>query len=543
MLNIMLGQTYLDLSEAIAPREDLIVSPWIVIAFFALAIVLILISINLAIQNKVNKDKLIGEQEESKKLSLKQKSLEKTLNDTSNEKIQLQNKNDELVEINDKLKKMAYFDSLTNLPNRLALKELLDSVMLTLREGETVGLLLLNIDDFKQINSQLSNSYGDELLIDVTHRLKQVISEDDYLARIGGDEFVILTQNISDPADYDDKLKRILNLFSYPFVLSTEERFISVSIGVVLAPRDGNNTTTLLKNANVAMRSAKGQGKNRYVYFEESMNEAITKKIQIQSELRKGFEDNEFEVFYEPVISLEDNKIVGLEALLCWNHPTDGILHPSQYMFYAEVTGLIGPIGVWALKDICKQLKVAQDLGHKDIKVSYNVSKLEFKDPEFVSIIWDIVTKSEIDPSSLVLEITEDTAMDDVKHTEVTITKLGELGIKFTIDKFGSKYSSIRYLNTLPITNIKLDKILTKSAIDSIDEQKVILAIINLIKTFKLNVIAEGVESKQEEMFLKYANCDMAQGPLFSNMISKDELIKLLEQGYINNYDNIEEEV
>ena len=199
--------TYLDLSEAIAPREDLIVSPWIVIAFFALAIVLILISINLAIQNKVNKDKLIGEQEESKKLSLKQKSLEKTLNDTSNEKIQLQNKNDELVEINDKLKKMAYFDSLTNLPNRLALKELLDSVMLTLREGETVGLLLLNIDDFKQINSQLSNSYGDELLIDVTHRLKQVISEYDYLARIGGDEFVILTQNISDPADYDDKLK------------------------------------------------------------------------------------------------------------------------------------------------------------------------------------------------------------------------------------------------------------------------------------------------------------------------------------------------
>lgn len=533
--NIIIGQIYSGLSLSMAAREDLIVSPWLAIVFFVIAAVLVLITINFAIKSRINKRRLIREREESKKITNKHKTLEKTLTETTNEKIKLQNKNDELNEANDKLKKMAYFDSLTNLPNRVALKELLDSVMLTLREGEKVALLLLNIDDFKQINSQLSNSYGDELLIDVTHRLKQVISDNDYLARIGGDEFVILTQNISDPTEYDDKLKRILNVFSYPFVLSTEERFISVSIGVVKAPRDGSNTTTLLKNANVAMRNAKAQGKNRYIYFEESMNEAITKKIQIQSELRQGFEDSEFELYYEPLISLKDNQIVGLEALICWNHPTDGILHPNQYMFYAEVTGLIGPIGVWALKDTCRQLKNLQDHGYTDISLSYNVSKLEFKDPEFVSIIWDLVTKSEIDPSNLVLEITEDTAMDDIEQTEETISKLGELGIKFTIDKFGSKYSSIRYLNTLPITNIKLDKILTKSALDSIDEQQVIMALINLIKTFKLNVIAEGVESKPEQEFLGHAGCDMAQGPLYSNAISEDDLINFLKQGYINN--------
>ncbi len=528
-------QIYLEFFAVALLREDLIISPWLAAVFFVLALVLIITSINLAIQNKVNQTRLDNEQEEAKSLGIKHKNLEKTFSDTNNDNIQLQNKNDELVEINDKLKKMAYFDSLTSLPNRIALKELLDSVMLTLREEETVGLLLLNIDDFKQINSQLSNSYGDELLIDVTHRLKQVINDNDYLARIGGDEFVILTQNISDPTEYDDRLKRIINIFSYPFVLSTEERFISVSIGAVIAPKDGSNTATLLKNANAAMRSAKSNGKNRYVYFEEGMNEAITKKIQIQSELRKGFEDNEFELFYEPVISLEDNKIVGLEALICWNHPTDGILHPNEYMFYAEVTGLIAPIGVWALKDVCKQLKEMQDLGFSDITLSYNISKLEFKNPEFVSIIWDLVTKTEINPNNLLLEITEDTAIDDIEQTQTTISKLGELGIKFTIDKFGSKYSSIRYLNTLPIVNVKLDKILTSSAIGSIDEQKVIIAIINLIKTFKLKVIAEGIESKQEEIFLKHANCDMVQGPLFSKAVSKEEVINLLEQGCINN--------
>ena len=538
MMNLIIEQLLLLTTGTIALGGDITVPSWVSIVFLFLFIVMLVITINLIVRYKTGKTHLTRELDANEELSIKNKNLEKTYNDTMNENRRLQHQNDELTKGKEELKKLAYFDNLTNLPNNISFKEFLDGVMLTLREDEIVGLFLLNINNFKQINTQLGISYGDELLIDVTHRLKQIISESDYLARIGGDEFAILVQNINESSEYEDKLKRILNVFTYPFPLATDEKFISVSIGVAVAPKDGSNTSTLLKNATVAMRNAKIEKKNSYMYFDESMNKAITRKIQNQSELRKAYEDNEFVLYYEPVISLEDNKIIGFEALIYWNHPTRGLLHPDEFMYYAEETGLIVPIGVWAIKEACKQLKNWQENGYNDIILYYNVSILEFKAPEFVSIIWDIVSKSEIDAKNFTLEITESTALDDTKLTISTIEKLGELGVKFGLDKFGTDYNSIRYLDKLDIVYIKLDKRLSKAAIESIDKKKLVEVIINFKNIFNFDVVAQGIESKEQEMFLKKTHCDMVQGPYYGEPVLYNESIKLLEEGYIYTNDD-----
>lgn len=544
MFNINIGQLLFMLTfMTISPgRDSIIVPSWIVIVIFILILVLLIVTINTGRRNRDDKTIIKNEEHNNKILSENYKKLEAKHKDITNENLKLTNQNDEFKENNEKLKKLAYYDNLTSLPNKLPFMELLDSVMLTLREDETAYLLVLNVDNLKIVNSQLGNSYGDELLIDVTHRLKQVINENDYLARIDGDEFAILTQNISDSIEYEDKLKRILNVFSYPFALSLEEKFISVSIGIAIAPKDGENSSTLFKNAKVALRNAKASGKDTYVYFEESMNDAITKKIQAQSELRKGFEENEFELHYEPIVSLEDNKLKAFEALICWNHPTNGLMHPDEFMVYTNETGLIVPIGVWALKAACKQLKYWQDNGYSDVKLFFKISSLKFKDPEFVSIIWDVVTKSEIDPSRFVIQISEETVIDAPELTITTIDKLGELGVRFCLNQFGSNYSSIKYLNRLNLSYVKLDKNLTRSAALNVESQNIVEAIIRLINLFDFGIIVEEINSEFVERFFKHVKCVMAKGPLYTEMVSAEETDKLLEIGYIkSNYD--EEEV
>ncbi|HHX55154.1 MAG TPA: EAL domain-containing protein, partial [Clostridiales bacterium] len=346
-------------------------------------------------------------------------------------------------------------------------------------------------------------------------------------------EFVILSQNISDFEEYDDQIKRIINVFNYPFSLSTQERFISIRIGVALAPKDGKTTATILKHANVAMKNAKGRSRNTYIYFEEEMNNKITESIQMQSELRNGFEQNEFELYYEPIVSLSDNKIDGFEALVTWNHPTMGLLHPDEYMMHARDSSIVVPIGIWAFKLVCNQLKQWEESGYKDVNLSYYLSTLEFREPDIVETIWDIVNKNNISPENITLEISESTALDDIEYTILTINKLKELGIKFCLDKFGTKYISIKYINDLPLSSIKIDKALSKSVLEGTKEQNTLDAIINLIKTYKLDIIVEGVDRKEQELFLRKTNCDMAQGHVFSMPLLAEDTFKLLEEGSI----------
>jgi polar amino acid transport system substrate-binding protein len=354
-------------------------------------------------------------------------------------------KYEELNKSRESMKKLAYTDYLTELPNRTAFTEMLDNIMLTIRNEEVIALMDIDIDNFKNINDSLGHSYGDELLIDITHRLKQVLDENDYLARTGGDEFVILTQNLDDTLSYEDKIQKVKNVFSYPFILSTKEYFITVSIGVAFAPKDGKSSQTLIKNVDSAMYVAKANGKNTHAYFDSSFNQKLTEKIEIQFELRKALERNELVLFYQAQLDLVTMKVVGFEALIRWNHPIKGLLYPDEFIYLAEENGLIIPIGKWVLKTACLQLKQwATD--YPDITMAVNLSAKQFRDTNLLTMIYDIIDETGINPNNLELEITETVALDDIEYTVATIKELKKIGVRFSLDDFGTGYSSMNYL-------------------------------------------------------------------------------------------------
>lgn len=439
-------------------------------------------------------------------------------------------KNEELNKNKENMKKLAYTDYLTELPNRTAFTEMLDNIMLTLRSEETIALMDIDIDNFKNINDTLGHSYGDELLIDVTYRLKQVLDENDYLARIGGDEYVILTQNIPDADAYEEKIRKIRNVFTYPFVLSTKEYFVTISIGIAFAPKDGKTSQALIKNVDSAMYVSKANGKNTYTYFDYSFNQKLTEKIEIQSELRNALERNEFVLFYQAQMDLETKKVVGFEALIRWNHPTKGLIGPDDFISLAEETGLIVPIGKWVLQTACKQLKQWSDEGHTDIHMAVNLSGRQFKDKDMIKLVNDVIEETGINPEKLELEITETIALDDLEYTISTIQELKKIGVSFSLDDFGTGYSSMNYLKRLPVSNLKIDKSFLNAVMEDQSDQKIIQTIITLARNLDLYVIAEGVENRDQESFLKAANCDKAQGFLYSKPVPKDMAIQFLNQ-------------
>ncbi len=440
---------------------------------------------------------------------------------------ELSSKYEELNKNKENMKKLAYTDYLTELPNRVAFTEMLDNIMLTLRSEETVAIMDIDIDNFKNINDSLGHSYGDELLIDVTYRLKQAMDENDYLARIGGDEFIVLTQNLQDTLEFEAKIKKIKNVFSYPFILSTKEYFVTVSIGVAFAPKDGKTSQSIIKNVDSAMYVAKANGKNTHAYFDYAFNKKLTEKIETQSELRKALERNEFELFYQAQMNLETKKVVGFEALIRWNHPTKGLVYPDEFISLAEETGLIIPIGKWVLKTACEQLK-QWSATHSELTMAVNLSARQFKDRDLVKQVYDAIEETGINPKMLELEITETIALDDIEYTIATIQELRKIGVNFSLDDFGTGYSSMNYLKRLPVSNLKIDKSFLDTVMEDTSDQKIIQAIITLARNLDLYVIAEGVESFDQEEFLKEANCDKAQGFLYSKPVPKDKAVLFL---------------
>lgn len=464
------------------------------------------------------------EREIQKELQESNKKLESAYKEVTDSRKELSTKYEELGRNEEKNRKLAYTDYLTELPNRIAFADKLEHTLGTMEPSDLIAIMYIDLDNFKNINDSLGHSYGDELIIDVSHRMKEAIDEKDFLSRFGGDEFIILTKDLeADGAEYENKIKKIQKVFSYPFVLATKEFFITISIGITLAPKDGNTTQTLIKNVDAAMYVAKGLGKNTYCYYDESINRKLLDKIELQSEIRKSSENHEFEVYYQAQIDLNSDKIVGFEALVRWNHPERGLITPMDFVPLAEETGLIVPIGGWVLKQACKQLKAWEDKGFCDINVAVNLSARQFKDENLVQLVYDVINDTGVNPRMLELEITESIALVDIEYSISTIKKLKEIGVQFSLDDFGTGYSSMSYLKKLPVKNLKIDKSFLDTIMKDTNDQKIVSTIVNLAQILDIEVIAEGVEYKDQALFLKGINCDRAQGYLYSRPVPSNE--------------------
>jgi polar amino acid transport system substrate-binding protein len=501
------------------------ISLFMMITFFSV-ITILFIFVYMKYVKKSKNEKLLTDLNEELKRDYV--AIETTYNEVSQIHKELKEQYDILKANDEKNTKLAYTNYLTELPNRNAFVKKLEQIIVTLRKEETVAIMYIDLDNFKSVNDSIGHSLGDELLIDISYRLKQVIDEDDYLAHYEGDEFMIITQNIKDISEYEDKIKKLQKIFSYPFLISQKEFFITISIGVTFAPKDGKTLQSLIKNLDLAMYIAKKRGKNTYCYFDKAISERVMEKIEFQSELKKAVEEEQFLVYYQPQLDLLSSKIIGFEALLRWNHPEKGIIEPGTFLPIAEESGLIVSIGEYVFRESFSQLKRWMDEGYPNLMMAVNLSVRQFKDVNFVTMIEQLIQETGVEPSHLIFEITEEIAKHDIEYTITIMEQLKELGITFTMDDFGKGYSSISYLKELKVQNIKIDKNYIDMMMDTEQDKKLVQAIINLAHILDLKVVAKGVESMEQAKFLTEAGCDKVQGFLYSKALSKNDAIKFL---------------
>jgi diguanylate cyclase (GGDEF)-like protein len=431
----------------------------------------------------------------------------------------------------ERILRMAYYDTLTNLPNRALFQDRLKQMLAHAeRYKEKTAILFLDLDNFKRINDTLDHRMGDLLLKGVAKRLSNYIRVADTVARqeietspstvarLGGDEFIILLSEINSMEDAARVAQRILNLISQPFRLNGYEVFITASIGIAIFPFDGEDIDTLLRNADTAMYYAKEQGKNNFQFYKQSMSAAAIERLDLENSLRKAVERGEFTLYYQPRMNIHTGKIVGMEALLRWNHPEKGLIYPSEFISVAEETGLILPIGEWVLKTACTQNRYWQRLSSSRIKiaVSVNISGFQLRQESFFKIISKVLDDSGLDPQYLELELTENVLMKNVENTISTLYRLKSMGIQLSIDDFGTGYSSFNYLRRFPVDLIKIDQTFIKDITKNDGDAAIVKAMIAMAHTLKLKVIAEGVETAQQLAFLHEEGCDEVQGYILS---------------------------
>lgn len=411
---------------------------------------------------------------------------------------------------------MAYHDYLTRLPNRQLFSDRMgQAIELAKRTGTLLGVIFLDLDSFKSINDTLGHTIGDELIREIARQLTEIVRAHDTVSRFGGDEFLIMLQNLSRQSDITRVADAMMALFDKPFLLKGQEIFITASAGIAVYPADGEDTETLVKNADIAMYSAKDMGKNGYLFCSEDMKEDVQYKAALTNFLYRALERNELCVYYQPQIGLQDNRIMGAEALLRWLHPTLGMISPGAFIPLAEKTGLINSIGEWALKETCERMQQWQEKGLPRVRVAVNISVNQLRNPLFVEQLRAILSQYAVDPQYLELEVTESVAIADPSYIVPVLNSLKQLGVQISIDDFGTQYSSLSRLKQLPVDRIKIDMQFVQG-IDKNEKDKAISKIIiNLAKSLGMRVVAEGVETREQLDFLSQRMCDEVQGHYF----------------------------
>lgn len=428
---------------------------------------------------------------------------------------------------------LAYYDTLTGLPNRVTLLDQLPRTLaLAARENRQVGLLFLDLDNFKDVNDTQGHEFGDRFLKEVAGRLSICMRESDTLVRLGGDEFVIVLTSISDQAGACAAAQRVQATFSTPFVIGGQHFYSSASIGIALYPEDGKDVESLLRCADAAMYHAKGVGRSNYQFFSEEMNKKIMRRVALENSMRQGIANGEFHVHYQPQWDLKTGRMTGVEALLRWENAEYGSITPSEFIPLAESSGLIFELGKIVMTTAFHQARTWAAQGYPDLKVAVNVSGKQFCQPDFLQKVAEILRETGAAPRSLELEFTESVIMEKADQNINTLMALKELGLQLSIDDFGTGYSSLNYLKHFPIDTIKIDRSFIAEAHSNGDDAAITEAIISMAHSLNLNVIAEGVESSAQLNFLGQRNCDGAQGfYLASPMSAYDLQVHLAEPG------------
>jgi len=432
---------------------------------------------------------------------------------------------DSLTLANEELTQLALHDTLTGLPNRILLADRIGQAMNKVAEqGGCFSLMFIDLDGFKPVNDAFGHHLGDRLLREVALRLREQLRSQDTLARIGGDEFVLLVR-LLEPDDAPQVAARQVSLLSRAFRVDEHELLISASVGIALYPGNGLTAEELLMNADAAMYHAKGTGKNGYSFFDASMNTNARKQLQLLQDLRQALELQQFRLHYQPKFDASNSQPVGAEALLRWEHPQQGLLLPEHFIDLAEKTGLIIPIGDWVLNEACRQMRAWFDQGYSHWRIAVNLSALQFCYSGLVDSVVAALERHHLPANSLTLEITETTAMSDADASMVVLQRLSQMGVDLSIDDFGTGYSSLMYLKRLPANELKIDRGFVRDLEHDSDDAAIVSAIVALGQALGLRIVAEGVETDTQQSFLTTLGCDALQGFLLGEPLPAEQFM------------------
>jgi diguanylate cyclase (GGDEF)-like protein/PAS domain S-box-containing protein len=425
---------------------------------------------------------------------------------------------------------LSQHDVLTGLPNRLLMQDRLhQAISQARRNGGLVALMFIDLDRFKLVNDSFGHITGDTLLKQVAARLTECLRDTDTVARLGGDEFTIMLPDATNPQVVGEVAQRVLQVFSLPFSDGEQEMFVSASIGISLFPRDGTSPDDLVKHADTAMYSAKDSGRNSFRYFTEDLNQEVREKVMLESGLRRAIERGELRLFYQPKIDLATGRVIGAESLVRWQHPTLGLVPPGRFIDVAEESGLILPLGEWVLKAACEQLRAWQREGI-DIQVAVNVSARQFRQRNLADLVMGLVADSGVDPRFIEIELTENALLNDREASIATLKRMKSSGIAISIDDFGTGYSSLSYLKLLPLDILKIDQSFVRDIVTDDNDAAIVRAIIDLARSLRIKVIAEGVENEQQLSFLNSNGCNYGQGYLFGKPLAPELFIDIVRR-------------
>jgi diguanylate cyclase (GGDEF)-like protein/PAS domain S-box-containing protein len=433
----------------------------------------------------------------------------------------------------ERLMYMATHDDLTGLPNRNMFEDRLNQAMgQAARSGRMVGVLFLDLDQFKMVNDSIGHDQGDILLQIIASKLQETVRSVDTVARLGGDEFVIVLSDLENDLQAMVIANKIMKVFEQPVFLKGQEFYVGGSIGIAIYPRDGEYITQLLSNADAAMYKSKELGRKQICYYSPEMNAKLLGQLTLENDLRRAMKRNEFEVYYQPKLSLASGQIVGFEALLRWHDPMKRALKTNELITMAESSDLILDIGAWVLRTACNEMVRWKKMGFTELTMAVNLSLRQFWQNNLAQNILDILLETGMDSDQLELEITESHVMRNSEETIDTLRKLNGMGITLSIDDFGTGYSSLSYLKRLPIHALKIDQIFVRDITGDQDAAAITQSIIALAHTMNLHVIAEGVETESQHKLLNLWHCDLMQGYLFSEPLPPMEALNMLRQQY-----------